>query len=181
MSEPLNEITEINATVDDLTSTDSLVGAIFPSIAATIDVTESNITETLRVGATGPRGPQGEVGSGITFKGELANPTLLPSSENNQGDAYLIETGGTYLGITYQDADLVIWDGIEWVSGGSIKGPAGESSGIISKNGSIVNSVIRSTLNFIEGTGITLTIEDDPINDEVDITITGSSASPWFY
>ena len=29
----------------------------------------------------------------------------------------------------------------------------------------------RDNINLIEGTGVTLTIEDDPTNDEIDITI----------
>ena len=32
----------------------------------------------------------------------------------------------------------------------------------------------RRTINFIEGTNITLTIADDSVNDEVDVTINAS-------
>lgn len=49
---------------------------------------------------------------------------------------------------------------------------------IIKKAGTLVG--VRRRLNFIEGTNVTLTIADDSVNDEVDITITaaGGSGSP---
>ena len=58
-------------------------------------------------------------------------------------------------------------------------------TGVSKESGSVIT---RPTLNFIEGTNISLTIADDPINNEVDITISstgggsgGSSATSWFY
>ena len=49
---------------------------------------------------------------------------------------------------------------------------------IIKKAGTLIGT--RRTINFIEGTNVTLTIADDSVNDEVDITITaaGGSGSP---
>ena len=44
-------------------------------------------------------------------------------------------------------------------------------TGVSKNSGSNVNTINRSVLNFIEGTGITLTIADDAAGDEVDITI----------
>ena len=51
----------------------------------------------------------------------------------------------------------------------------GMVSGISKNSGSNVNAANRSVLNFIEGTGITLTITDDAGGDEVDITIASTS------
>lgn len=49
---------------------------------------------------------------------------------------------------------------------------------IIKKAGTVIG--IRRRINFIEGTNVTLTISDDTVNDEVDITISaaGGSGSP---
>jgi hypothetical protein len=43
---------------------------------------------------------------------------------------------------------------------------------IIKKAGTLVG--VRRKLNFIEGSNVTLTIADDSINDEIDITIAAS-------
>lgn len=70
-------------------------------------------------GPAGTRGPQGvpglqgPAGSGITVKGVLANTSLLPPSENDPGDAYII------------DNDLWMWSGSAWNSLGNIVGPQG--------------------------------------------------------
>lgn len=45
----------------------------------------------------------------------------------------------------------------------------------VKKNGALIGT--RHNLNLIEGTGITLTVADDAANDEVDVTITGSTAA----
>ena len=66
-------------------------------------------------GVDGAQGATGATGTGITFQGSVANSGLLPTTGNTQGDAYL-----------NQDNDsLWIWDGNQWVDGGSIQGPAG--------------------------------------------------------
>jgi Collagen triple helix repeat (20 copies) len=76
------------------------------------------------IGPTGPEGPtgpqgiqgsQGEAGTGITMKGSVSTVGNLPSTGNTQGDAYIVQA----------DDSLHIWDGDEWVSGGSIQGPPG--------------------------------------------------------
>jgi hypothetical protein len=46
---------------------------------------------------------------------------------------------------------------------------------IIKKAGTLVG--VRRKLNFIEGSNVTLTIADDSINDEIDITINASGGS----
>ena len=75
-------------------------------------------------GIQGPQGLQGEAGSGITFKGEVvADPsgngvvTLVTAATftPGQGDAVLSQT----------DDSLFIFDGADWVDGGSIQGPQG--------------------------------------------------------
>ena len=66
-------------------------------------------------GIAGAQGATGTPGTGITFQGSVANVAGLPTTGNDQGDAYL-----------NQDNDsLWIWDGTQWVDGGSIQGPAG--------------------------------------------------------
>jgi hypothetical protein len=73
------------------------------------------------VGAQGPQGPQGvqgaqgAAGTGITMKGSVATQSALPASGNTQGDAYLVSA----------DDSLWIWNGSQWISGGSIQGPPG--------------------------------------------------------
>lgn len=66
-------------------------------------------------GSPGPTGPQGAAGTGITMKGNVATSGALPPSGNTQGDAYIVQS----------DDSLWIWDGTQWVSGGSIQGPPG--------------------------------------------------------
>lgn len=53
----------------------------------------------------------------------------------------------------------------------SVASGGGMVTGISKNSGANVNAANRSVLNFIEGTGITLTIADDAAGDEVDITI----------
>jgi hypothetical protein len=45
---------------------------------------------------------------------------------------------------------------------------------IIKKAGTIIG--VKRAINFIEGTNVTLTIVDDPTNNEVDITISSSGS-----
>lgn len=45
----------------------------------------------------------------------------------------------------------------------------------VEKNDSLVGT--RSTINFIEGTNVTITVADDSINDEIDITINSNEAA----
>lgn len=75
-------------------------------------------------GAQGVQGPQGPAGSGVTFKGAVANDpsgaglvTLTTSATftPSQGDAVLSQV----------DDSLFIYDGASWVDGGSIQGPQG--------------------------------------------------------
>jgi hypothetical protein len=49
------------------------------------------------------------------MKGSVATSGNLPASGNHQGDAYIVQS----------DDSLWIWDGTQWVSGGSIQGPPG--------------------------------------------------------
>lgn len=42
---------------------------------------------------------------------------------------------------------------------------------IFENNGTPVNTTDRRSLNFIPGTEISITAVDDPVNDEVDVTI----------
>jgi len=128
MSEPLNEITEIVATVDNLTSTDSLAGAIFPSIAATIDVTESNITETLRVGATGPVGPAGPAGPiGLTGEPGSSGADGTPGLNIYSGNSIPLDSFGknseTFVNV--ENGDVYVKSNDTWSIIGNIQGPIG--------------------------------------------------------
>jgi hypothetical protein len=53
-------------------------------------------------------------------------------------------------------------------------------TGTIVRKNSGTDDYERTRLNFIEGTNVTLTVTDDPTNDEIDITIaaTGASGAP---
>jgi len=91
-------------------------------------------------GTSGTSGVDGAPGMGITFKGAIATSASLPTSGQQIGDAYLSD-----------DTDvLYIWDGSQWVDGGSIQGPAGASgtSGSSGVNGADGTSGI----NGIDGT-----------------------------
>jgi Major tropism determinant N-terminal domain len=66
-------------------------------------------------GPQGPLGPVGPAGPAIRFRGTVATSSELPASGNQQGDAFIVQ---------YDDS-LWMWDGAQWVSGGSIQGPQG--------------------------------------------------------
>lgn len=53
-------------------------------------------------------------------------------------------------------------------------GGSGMVTGVSKNSGANVNAADRAVLNFIEGSGVTLTITDDAAGDEVDITIAAS-------
>ena len=57
--------------------------------------------------------PRGDVGPALGILGELADPSELPAS-GDIGDGYIIA------------GDLWTWNGVEWINGGSIRGPQGE-------------------------------------------------------
>lgn len=61
-------------------------------------------------GSPGPAGPPGE---GLRILGAVANEGELPSSEQEVGDAYLIE------------GDLYVWTGSAWQNTGTVRGPEG--------------------------------------------------------
>lgn len=71
-------------------------------------------------GPQGPQGPQGiqgsqgAAGTGITMRGSVPTSGDLPT-QATQGDAYIVQA----------DDSLWIYDGTQWVSGGSIQGPPG--------------------------------------------------------
>jgi hypothetical protein len=71
-------------------------------------------------GPQGPQGPQGiqgsqgAAGTGITMRGSVPTSGDLPA-QATQGDAYIVQA----------DDSLWIYDGTQWVSGGSIQGPPG--------------------------------------------------------
>ena len=66
-------------------------------------------------GFQGIDGSQGSPGWGVTMQGSVSDQGQLPPVGNNAGDAYLNQ----------EDDSLWIWDGTQWVSGGSIQGPQG--------------------------------------------------------
>lgn len=72
-------------------------------------------------GATGPSGPpgatgpQGPAGTGINFKGTVDNVGDLPTTGNQEGDAYTVQS----------DGDLYVWTDGDWLNVGPFQGPAG--------------------------------------------------------
>jgi len=67
------------------------------------------------IGPEGPEGPEGPAGTGVTILGSFNDSSELPSSGNEEGDAYLI------------DGDLWVWDGANWQNVGTIQGPKGDT------------------------------------------------------
>ena len=65
-------------------------------------------------GTQGEQGPAGSAGTGVTFQGDVPTIGDLPLSAT-QGDAYIVQA----------DDSFHIYDGVAFVSGGSIQGPQG--------------------------------------------------------
>ena len=93
-----------------------------------------------------------------TAKGDIAAAWAA-----NSGTRLPVGTNGQVL-----TANSSTFSGLEWTTPAS---GGGMVTGISKNSGANVNAANRSVLNFIEGTGITLTIADDAAGDEVDITI----------
>lgn len=72
------------------------------------------------LGATGPTGATGAQGASLVFKGSVNNVGDLPSSGNNQNDAYYVISTGI----------VWVWNGTQWVDVGQIKGPTGAAGSI---------------------------------------------------
>jgi hypothetical protein len=69
-------------------------------------------------GPQGPGGPQGTAGTGINLKGSVATFSALPTSNRQQGDAYIVQD---------ENDSLYSWNaaGNNWINAGPISGPAG--------------------------------------------------------
>ena len=65
-------------------------------------------------GPVGPQGIQGEQGDGLRIEGSVADPSLLPTEGNTEGDCYLIA------------GHIWTWHGGAWVDAGLVQGPQGE-------------------------------------------------------
>lgn len=65
-------------------------------------------------------GPTGPAGSGITYKGTVANIGDLPPTGNLVGDAYIVLSNN----------HLYIWNGSSWVDNGSLVGPTGPTGAL---------------------------------------------------
>jgi plastocyanin len=67
-------------------------------------------------GPAGPAGADGPAGTSLVILGVSADVESLPSESNSVGDIYIVEA----------DGEAYVWDGTNWVSIGTITGPAGE-------------------------------------------------------
>jgi len=65
-------------------------------------------------GPTGATGPQGPPGAGQIFKGQVPSYADLPTGAT-PGDSY----------VTTDTGHLWVWDGTQWIDGGSVVGPPG--------------------------------------------------------
>jgi hypothetical protein len=109
------EVPDIHITVDELPATTI---AIEPHPDIIVLATLGPQGERGAQGPQGPQGiqgPQGSTGTGILMKGSVATVGNLPATGNTQGDAYIVQS----------DDSLQIWNGVAWISGGSIQGPPG--------------------------------------------------------
>lgn len=66
-------------------------------------------------GIQGEQGSQGQAGASITLKGSVATTLLLPATENQIGDSYIVDA----------DGNLWVWTGTIWHDAGQIVGPEG--------------------------------------------------------
>lgn len=64
------------------------------------------------IGPQGLVGPVGPIGQGLTFKGTLASPSLLPVENVGNGWSYAI------------NGDLYVYTSTQWVNTGSVEGPS---------------------------------------------------------
>lgn len=69
------------------------------------------------IGPAGPQGEKGDPGTSVTLKGAVATTDDLPSSDQTQGDLYVV----------IADGNGYVWDGSQWTSCGPIRGPQGET------------------------------------------------------
>lgn len=67
-------------------------------------------------GSDGKDGKDGKDGTSVVLKGAVASIENLPSSDQTQGDLYVVT----------DDGNGYVWDGSQWVSCGPIRGPQGE-------------------------------------------------------
>ena len=86
-----------------------------------VDTAISNIPAG-PTGATGPQGPTGATGTSVQLKGAVAEVADLDSIISpTPGDLYVVTATG----------DGYVWDGSEWDNAGAIRGPQGESGGVV--------------------------------------------------
>jgi hypothetical protein len=80
-------------------------------------------------GDTGPKGDKGDTGTGISLKGSVANPNLLPAT-GQDGDTYSVSSSGE----GYSSGDGYTWIGTgtesgtggNWKNTGPLRGPKGD-------------------------------------------------------
>jgi len=66
-------------------------------------------------GEVGPTGPTGAQGTAIQLVGSVTTASALPTSGNQNNDAYIVDDEG----------DLYVWDGAQWSNVGQVVGPTG--------------------------------------------------------
>lgn len=82
------------------------------SPSTTVIVSPSSSTYLVNIQSGSP----GRDGTSISLKGAVATTDDLPSSNQTQGDLYIVTA----------DGNGYVWDGSQWVSCGPIRGPQGE-------------------------------------------------------
>lgn len=95
---------------------------------------------------------EGTLTSMFVFKGQVPLVADLPSSGNSAGDAYIVQ----------EDDSFQVWNGTEWISGGSIGGIAG-TNGTNGENGADGNGI--ESVSYVPETGdLTITLTDTTSN-----------------
>ena len=121
-------------------------------------------------GSTGDTGPQGAVGTGIQFKGTVSNISdLLSIVGSLQGDAYIV----------LANSHIYLYNGINFIDGGSILGPTGPTGsigmtgdiGATGSTGPIGTGIqFKGTLNNVYD----LALIDSPISGDAYIVLSNS-------
>lgn len=197
----VNDQVDITVASTDTTYTDEqaqdAVGTILTD-TATIDFTYSDATPSITAAVIANSSVQKiEVvknsGAVVGTRKQLnliegTNVTLTVADDgvNDQVDVTIAATGGSYTDEQAQDAigtiltdtstiDFTYNDATPSITAAVLPNTSIQKVEVVKNSGAVVGT--RKQLNFVEGTGVTLSIADDAGNDQVDINISAAAGS----